>query len=430
MSSQKSERTIAVLGHYHGRNLGDELVVETIIAASRSRIPGVELLTISLAPWDTEARHRVRSFPIQPMAAPAQGSASEAAESDGPRRALRSFVRRVPGALPARRALASAARLLHEVPFTLRAFRLLRGVDTLVLAGSGQLFDAWKGPWHHPYAIFRWAMLSRLRGARFVIPSVGAGPIYSRLGRLMIRRSVAAADYISVRDSYSGDLLHSIGVKRDLPVRPDMGYGYPLPDVVLKAGNGPARVGVNPMAHQDPRYGPKGDARRFQAYLGKTVEFVAQLLENGHEVLLFSSQTSNDPLVADDVLAGLEARGLAQHPCLRNALAEIEYTDDLLRTITECDYVIAGRYHSILLALALGIPTIGLAYHPKTQDLLVRVGHPDWCLDIDAFTPGGLHDAFESLRASDSDEVRERLRTRAAELRAVVETQFDEILRR
>ena len=427
MSSGGASRTVAVLGHYHGRNLGDDLVVETIMAAARSRIPDVKLVGISLAPWDTAERHRVRAVPIQPVAAPRRnGGSSVEAEPSGSS-PLRSQLRRVPGALPARRALASAGRLVREVPFAVRAHRLLRGVDTVVVAGSGQLLDAREGPWHHPYAIFRWAMLSRLSGTRFVIPSIGAGPIYTRLGKLMIVRSVAAADYVSMRDAHSAELLHSIGVERDLPVRPDMGYGYALPNGTPAARNEPIRVGVNVMAHRDPRYGSYGDVRSFNAYLGKMVEFVAQLVESGDEVVLFSSQTSIDPLVADDLLVALKARGLAEHSRLHNALDRIADSDDLVRTIKECDYVVAARYHAILLALALGIPTIGLSYHPKTPDLFAQAGHSEWCLDIDDFTPQDLLATLGSVRASDSDEIRTALRAKAADLRAAVERQFDEI---
>lgn len=431
MSPGGASRTVAVLGHYHGHNLGDELVVETVMTAARSRIPGVKIIAISLAPSDTQERYHVRAVPIQPFATRARNdSASPSGEEASEGSSVRSRLRRVPGALPARRALGSVGRLVREVPFSVRAYRLLRGVDTVVVAGSGALLDAW-GPWNHPYAIFRWAMLSRLSGTRFVIPSIGAGPIDSRLGKAMILRLVAAADYVSVRDPYSGELLHSLGVERDLPVLPDMGYGYALLNGTSPARNEPIRVGVNAMAYQDPRYGSYGDGHRFRVYLDKMVEFVAGLLESGIEVevVLFSSQTSNDPLVAADLVAALKARGLADHPHLHDALDGITGGDDLVRTIRECDYVVAARYHVILLALALGIPTVGFSYHPKTPDLLAQAGHSEWCLDIDDFTPQELLATLGSVRASDSDEVRTALRAKAADLHAAVERQFDEILR-
>jgi polysaccharide pyruvyl transferase WcaK-like protein len=427
MSESQRMPTIAVLGHYHGRNLGDDLVVETILAAIRKRIPGADTIGISLAPEDTERRHNVRAFPINPIGAPASGNDGTATRERS-RSALRAAVRRVPGALPIRRAVATAARLGREVPFVLNAYRLLRGVDTIVVAGSGPLLDAWRGAWAHPYTILRWSILARLTRTRLLVPSIGAGPIRGFLGRFIIRRIVAAADFISVRDPFSAELLHSIGVTRDLPVRPDMAYGYPLPEPPPRGDRRAIRVGVNVMAHEDPRYWPKGDGSRFDAYLDKMVEFVERLLAGGHEVVVFSSQTSADALVAADLLAAMGDRGLRDYGRLRNAFPEIAGAADLVRTIQSCDYVVASRFHSVLIPLTAGIPTLGLAYHAKTEELFARVDRREWCLDIDAFSPDDLSSAFAALRAEDSELIREQLRSRAADLRAVVESQFDEIL--
>ena len=427
MSRESNGRTFAVLGHYHGRNLGDDLVVTTILNAIRRRVPGADVLGISLAPGDTERRHGIRAFPINPMSASSPGNGGTTMD-ERRRGAVRTAVRRLPGALRARRAVAAAARCAREVPFSLRAFRLLRGVDTVVVAGSGPLLDGWRGAWAHPYTILRWSILSRLSGTQLVVPSIGAGPIQGFVGRLMIRRIVTAADFISVRDAFSADLLHSVGVSRELPVRPDMGYGYPLAGGEARPGRTETRVGVNVMAHEDPRYWPKGDGGRYRTYLAKMLEFVVWLLGNGYEVVLFSSQTSSDALVAGDVLTALEERGLAGHPGLRSAFPEIAGSEDLVRNLQNCDYIVAARFHSILIPLALGIPTIGLAYHGKTRALFEYADQPGWCLDIDRFQVEELEKAFDAVRAADGDEIRQQLRVRAAVLREAVEAQFDEIL--
>jgi len=96
-------------------------------------------------------------------------------------------------------------------------------------------------------------------------------------------------------------------------------------------------------------------------------------------------------------------------------------------TIHDFDYVVAARFHSVLLPLMLGIPTIGLVYHPKTRDLLAAAGHPEWGVDIDTFTPELLLDMFDSVREADRDELRRQLLSNAAEQRAAVEGQFDQI---
>ena len=425
---------MAVWGHYHGGNLGDELVVETIVDAVRRRLPGASIVGISMSPADTRERHGIDAYPINPQP-PAGSSTAPAARPSGAAAAgsasrLRQLVRRVPGARRARSVPARLRAILREPAFLLRSQRLLRGIDLVVVAGSGQLLDEWRGPWLHPYTTFRWAMLARLTRTPVHYLSVGAGPVEERLSCLFLRAAVAPAAYVSVRDGHSAGVLSSIGIRRPLPVCPDIGYG--LPDELLRSEGAPTHpggtvVGLNVMAHQDPRYWPRGEARRYDAYLRKMTAFTRWLLDYGYTVRLFTSQPRSDGRVADDLLRGLAEGGELDPQRLHSAIAEIDEVRDLVRVIAGCDRIVAARYHSLLLPLLLDIPVLGLAYNPKTTELFAGVALPERCLDIDAFTVDSLVEAFGDLGRADESEERQRLRARVAEHRASVAEQFDEL---
>jgi polysaccharide pyruvyl transferase WcaK-like protein len=418
---------IAVWGHFHGRNLGDELVVAVIIDAIRRRVPEAHVLAVSMAPRDAEQRHGVPAVSINPgwtVSSPAVSSAY--AGGSASRATIKRVARMAPGARRARALVATMGRLLRELPFLVRAYRTVRGVETIVVTGSGQLLDAWRGPWEHPYTTFRWALLARIAGKEMVYPSVGAGPIDGRLSALLIRKSLEWASFVSVRDDHSATVLRSIGVARDLPWCPDMGWAQDFAGLeVARTADGSPLVGVNAMSHEDPRYWPRGDVGRYRAYLGKVADFVARLLEEGNGVLLFSSQTRSDRLVAEDLRQLLARRELDGHPQLEWAVDDIDSVDDLVRTIARCDYVVAGRFHCVLLPLALGIPALGLAYHPKTHELLEQIGRPERCFDIDSFEVPELVAALERLRAEHGPEERSALHEQAERLRVAVEAQFD-----
>jgi polysaccharide pyruvyl transferase WcaK-like protein len=317
----------------------------------------------------------------------------------------------------------------REGPFLWRSFRLLRQVDLLVVAGSGPLTDLWQGPWQHPYRVFRWAMLARLARVPMIYPSVGAGPIDGRVSAFFIRRAVTSAAWISVRDSYSRRVLGSIGLPDETPICPDLVYG--LPDALRGAvAAGPSLrepalvVGVNVMAHRDPRYWPRGDQERHQAYVRKMASFAQWLLDNGHTVRFFSSQIRSDPAVFDDVRSRLNdpadsARvAFADHP---------EELSDFVALIATCDLVVAARYHSVLVPLLLGVPVLGLAYNPKTTELLAAVGRSEQCFDIDTFEVSELIDAFSRLRALGESMGPAASSARVREHREAVEHQFDTI---
>lgn len=423
--------TFAVWGHFHGGNLGDELVVDVLVEAIRARVPRARIVAVSMTTEDTERRHGISAFQITPAGRSRARSdvAPAAPPTDAPRAPSRGLVRRllrrVPGAHGALRAALVARRILVEFPFALRSYRFLRGVDVLVVAGSGQLLDSWHGPWEHPLTTYRWSILARLARTPVVIPSIGAGPIDTRLGRRFLKRAVDACRFISVRDASSSRVLRGIGVRRELPICPDMAWAVRVPDdcETAEVRTFP-RVGLNVMSHQDPRYIPGGSSERYDAYLAAMTTLVELLLDQ-HEVVLFSSQTRADPLTASDLLARLGERGLATHPNLTSRIEAIHSVDDLVDTVASCDYVVAARFHCALLPLAFGIPTIALAYHDKTRAVMSDVGQADRCVDIDGCTPEKLYESLEQLIDEDSPAARAALRSRARSLAAVVEGQFD-----
>jgi polysaccharide pyruvyl transferase WcaK-like protein len=429
-------RSIAIWGHFHGRNLGDDLVVDVIRDAIVDRIPDASVTAISLAPRDTERRHGLPTVPINPRTvdAAAAGAVAPVTPGASARGRVRHFVATIPGARRALHALRTLRAAADEVPFTLQSLVALRDVDEIVVAGSGVLLDKWRGPWEHPLTTFRWALAARLAGTKMLFPSVGAGPVESRLGAFLIRKPIDWACYVSVRDEHSASVLHSIGVVREVPVCPDLGWAHRLAanlrlrggrDAPLHSARTAPRVGLNVMSHEDPRYCPRGDAHRYRAYLEKMAAFVASLLERGNTVSIFSSQTHADRLAAEDLRELLALRELATHPALEWPIREIETVADLDAAIARCDYVVAARFHSLLLPVLLGIPTVGLAYHPKSRALLAQLGRPDRCLGIDDFTADELLEAFERMREVDGTAERRELLLHAERLRRQVEAQFD-----
>jgi colanic acid/amylovoran biosynthesis protein len=61
--------------------------------------------------------------------------------------------------------------------------------------------------------------------------------------------------------------------------------------------------------------------------------------------------------------------------------------EDLIETISSCDFVIATRMHMAILALCAGTPVIGIAYEFKTKELFRNMGMEDLVLDIESLSP-------------------------------------------
>jgi polysaccharide pyruvyl transferase WcaK-like protein len=425
------------LGFYHGGNQGDECVVTALIQNIRRRCPDAEIVGFSLNPEDTRRRHGIAAYPIRVSAETPAGSGPETAVSE-PRTHgghLRAFVRCVPplrafgwwlgGRFETVRAIA------REPAFLWRSYRRLQGTDLVILAGSGPLEDGGGGPWNHPYAVFKWALLCRLRGTHFVPLNVGGGPIRHRLTRIFLRQAIRWSAYRSFRDRHTADLIAALGVPGENPVLPDLAFSLDLPKAPAPAEipglqRGKGVVALTPLPHHDGRYANAGDRQSYERYLSKLVGFAAWLLRNGYSVALVATQLVADPLVCADLEQALQAIPDLQMD-KRLAHPFIEAFEDLIRVYSACDYVVAARFHGIILPMLLGKPVVAMAYHPKTPALMSYMGQDEFCLDIDNFTTDHVSDCFTRL-VEHRDEALQEARSRIPTLRRMLEAQYDRLL--
>ena len=103
---------------------------------------------------------------------------------------------------------------------------------------------------------------------------------------------------------------------------------------------------------------------------------------------------------------------------------ELLREDQLVGAVQGFDFVVGARYHCILLAAAMGIPVVGLAYHPKTFDLLAHVGQPTYALDIKRLSTDELIETFRRMTENEG-EIRSTLRRQARLCHSRVRAQYD-----
>jgi polysaccharide pyruvyl transferase WcaK-like protein len=410
---------VGLVGHYHGGNQGDDIVVDAVIAGIRARRPDAEIVGFSQAPRDSAWRHGIVAYPAMSSVDPRWVERRGRRAGD---RASRSAVPRCLSAAP--------SRIFREVRFWWRSYKRLRGLDLLVVPGSGQLLDAWRGPRGHPSVFFGWACLARLAGVPLVFLCNGAGPVHTRLGALLLRIAVRSASYVSFRDQGSADVIRQLGIAGSMPVAADLAFTLTaerFPELARAARPSRARplVGVNAMTHEDPRHMPLGRIERYRRYIVHLAGAVASMVEQGYDVLLFSSDTSDSLAFADAIELLRPALGQALEGHVRVDTASVNSATALLNAIAECDYVVASRYHCALLSCLMGIPAVALAYNQKMFALARSVGLGDYCLDADSFGTPELVDRLQRLAADES--CRERMARAIPGRRALAEAEFDRV---
>ncbi|MFD4318721.1 polysaccharide pyruvyl transferase family protein [Streptomyces sp. NPDC058548] len=313
----------------------------------------------------------------------------------------------------ASRAGAVAGKGLGKLVDAVRTAAWVRRHDVVIVPGMGVLEATLPlRPWGFPYALFLLCASGRLFGTRVALVGVGAAPIGNRATRALVRRSARLATYRSYRDTQSRDALRAMGVDttRD-EVHPDLAFALPTPPSPAPTGTpGPVCVGVMAFHGGDDDRARAEEIHR--RYLEGTTRFVRALVEDGRPVRLLTGDEVDGEVVA----AILDA---VDSPLV--TAAETASLDDLMKEMAAADAVVATRYHNLVCALKVGVPTLALSYAAKSDALMDRMGLGAYCHPAREVDADRLLDAFRELEKRSAE-----LRRILAERNLTVARQLDE----
>lgn len=389
---------IGLLDHMGYGNLGDAATQDVVIESIRKRVPNAQIVGFSLIPDDTTKRHGIPCYPILRWHPTLANPENQAGNGKSIRSKLKSALKNSPFVYTWAKPLLEFAR---EAQFWVRSYRAVRSLDLLIISGGGQLGELWRGPWSHPYTIFQFSLLTKLARKKLYFLNVGAGPLKHPLSRFFVRWAVRFADYRSFRDDDSQELVRSLGVKEDMHVYPDSVYAREVADYLrtLPHTTSMPIVGLNPIGYCDPRIWPRKDDSVYQDYLEKLARFSAWLLEHGYILRVFTTEISVDRFALEDLENRLRAR-LHSPDMLRDVFRPAsENVRDVLREISECDFIVTSKYHGIIFSHLLRKPVISLSYHKKMDVAMRAVGQSRFNADVERFDFDWLITSFRALVA-------------------------------
>jgi polysaccharide pyruvyl transferase WcaK-like protein len=383
---------IGLLDHMGYGNLGDAAVQEAVIANITKRLPNARLVAFSLVPPDTVKRHGIPCHPIRRWYPRLENTSNQPESRGSSKSRLKSALKRTPiiyiWAKP-------ALEFAREMLFWVRSFRVLKTLDLLVISGGGQLRELWRGPWSHPYTIFKFSLFTKLAGKKLYFLNVGAGPLKHPLSRFFVKWAVQFADYRSFRDEDSEKLVRSLGVKSKTHVFPDPAYALEIEDQLRSARRSSSTpvVGLNPIGFCDPRIWSRQDVSIYNMYLEKLTRFSVWLLEQGYSLRVFTNEISVDRYAIEDLKAQLSSRFSPELVCqvFRSASPGVK---EVLCEMSEFDFVVTSKFHGIIFSHLLRKPVIALSYHRKMDMAMRAVGQSHLCADIERFDVDWLIRAF------------------------------------
>jgi polysaccharide pyruvyl transferase WcaK-like protein len=415
---------IGFWGNFGTANWGNECTLQAVVQYVRKSVPEAELLCLCSRPADTATRHGLQAFPI---------NRSRSAEHAGPMPARRrSLAERVVG------------RLTREVQEWSTALTVSKGLDVLMMTGTGMLTDSSEGPFGLPYDMFRWSLAARVRGGHVRFASVGVEPIDHPLTKLFIGAALRLADYRSYRDRESLDHLVRMGLApSEDAVYPDLAFSLPerlvaaVPSATDKdrphADGSPAGSPADSPAYPKRTvavglYDFKGrglagptELAAYRNYLDKVCAFTRWLLEHDYDVRVVLGDLTYDEAVLDDFRVAMGP--LADRIQTRPARS----VDEVLEQLSGVEFVVASRFHTVLLSLLLGKLVVSISYNEKNDVLLRQMGLGEFCQAIADFEVSKVIAQFVDLQAREG-QLRPAIAGKIASYREALKRQYDLLL--
>ncbi len=311
MTGQRTYK-VGISGSYGGLNMGDEAILQSIVAQLRASLP-VEITVFSRNPKDTLRRQRVdKAVPVREMT---RGEAC----------------------------------------------RDISGLDLFILGGGGILFDA------EADIYLREVQVAHEMNVPVMVYAISAGPLKTRSAQQAVREALNQARLITVRERGAKRTLENTGVEHEIVVTADPALllePEPLPE------GEPARIGLDDgpcvvgMSVREPGpAAPDIDHDFYHALLADAADFIidrydAQVVFVPMERRVLDMQHSH----------AVVAKMLRPQ---RASVLKGEYTSGQIMTIMkQFTFAVGMRLHFLIFAALQGVPFVALPYSSKVQDFL------------------------------------------------------------
>src|SRR5919109_1911293 len=331
MPNGKDVYRVGITGSYGGLNLGDEAILQAMIAQLRRDVPQIEITVFSRDAEDTKRRHQVeRAVPVRKL---------------------------------------SRAEVLPEV----------ERLDVLILGGGGILYDA------DARTYLREVEIAIEKRVPVFVYAVGAGPLTHAAAQAAVRESLGDAEVVTVREKSAHRVLEEAGLHREIVVTADPALllkPEPLPRGVLKFEGLEGRRRVIGMSVREPGVAaPDLDPNVYHALLANAADFMVDRFD-ADVVFVPMERSVLDSQHSHAVIAKMLR---AQRARVLNG----EYTSgQILALMSHFSFVVGMRLHFLIFAALRGVPFVALPYAGKVAGFLEDLKLPAPPLNL--VNPGRL----------------------------------------
>ena len=336
---------VLICGAYGMHNLGDDAVLDALLAELRSIDPDMPITVLSRSPEETAREHGVE--------------------------ALHMF--NVPGFLKA------------------------MGRRRLYVNGGGSLIQdvtSTRSLWYYLFTL--WA--AKRRGCRVMMYGCGIGPVNRPANRRLARRVIdRCVDAITLRGSRSREVLAEFGVTRpEILVTSD-------PALFLKSAPGPEVDRAMEQLGLEPQGRYFGICVRRWPGMEEKAPLFAAAADYAYEtygmqpVLLTVNSDQDEPITA-------RVRALVRVPCAQ-ASGQIPL-ETMIGLIGRMRGVVAMRLHALIFAASQSVPMAAVSYDPKVASFLDDLSLSHYLDIAELHTAEQLYALVDAVACADTDALR------------------------
>ncbi len=173
--------------------------------------------------------------------------------------------------------------------------------------------------------------------------------------------------------------------------------------------------------------GARRRSARLDRYCRELVTLCTDLTGADVEVVLLGGSKLPE-LRQDDMVVARQIADLANVEAGKTpALLEVSDPESFRSLLSTLDLVVGTRLHSCLLALASGVPAIGLGYQPKTRGTYALLGLQELHHDVKGFTAASVGQQVSAILSNES-EWRDRVAQATEHARAQIEELYGELV--
>jgi polysaccharide pyruvyl transferase CsaB len=303
---------LGISGSYGGMNLGDEAILQSIIARVRQTM-AAEITVFSRNPEDTLHRHDVeKTVPVRNL-------------------------------------------LRNEVQPEIAT------LDLFILGGGGILFDG------EAEIFLREVLLAHELGVPVMVYAVSAGPLRQRSVKEMVRAALNPAAAVTVRDREAKRLLEDIGVDREIMVTADpalLMQPEPIdrhPNLKEELANGRRLIGMS--VREPGPAAPDIDISTYHDLLANAADYMVDRF-NADVVFIPMERRMMDMQHSHAVISKMLR---PQHA----SVIKKEYSaGQVLWLMKHLDFAVGMRLHFLIFAALQNIPFVPLPYSTKVLGFL------------------------------------------------------------